>query len=111
MQSFAGADLVLLSDLILMGDFVLAPNAWWHRRDVRLRESHSDRMKRYTGKEYGQATSALDRRFPLLRLPFGLMAVICRADISSFRKAVLLLALLPQLPVRYFVGKRIANKP
>ena len=45
MQSFAGADLVLLSDLILMGDFVHAPNAWWHRRDVRTKETHSERMK------------------------------------------------------------------
>lgn len=109
-QSFAGADLVLLSDMILMGDFVHAPNAWWHRRDVRLKESHSERMKRYTSKEYGQATSRLDRVFPLLRLPVGLVSTVWNAPLSWLQKARLLLVLLPSLPVRYIVGKRKANR-
>jgi glycosyltransferase involved in cell wall biosynthesis len=109
-QSFAGADLVLLSELILMGDFVLAPNAWWHRRDVRSKEDHGERMKRYTGKEYGQAQSSLDRRFPLLRLPFALLRTVWAADISWLQKIILLPALLPMLPLRYVIGRHKANK-
>jgi glycosyltransferase involved in cell wall biosynthesis len=109
-QSFAGADLVLLSELVLMGDFVQAPNAWWHRRDVRTRESHSQRMKRYTDEEYGHANTALDRRFPLLRLPLALMGVVINARIAWLQKALLLIALVPCLPLRYIIGRRKANR-
>lgn len=109
-QNFAGADLVLLSELILMGDFVLAPNAWWNRRDVRSKESHGERMKRYTNKEYGHANTTLDKRFPLLRLPLALISTVWRARIPLLQRVGLLLALLPQLPVRYVAGRRKANK-
>lgn len=110
MQSFAGADLVLLSDLVLMGDFVHAPNAWWNRRDVRSKESHAERMKRYTGNEFGQENSALDRRFPLLKLPLALISTVWGARISWWQRLALLFALLPLMPVRYIVGRRKANK-
>ena len=110
MQTFAGADLVLLSELILMGDFVHTPNAWWNRRDVRSKESHGERMKRYTGKEYGQAKSSLDRRFPLLKLPLALMSTVWSARISWLQRLVLMMALLPMLPVRDIVGRHKANK-
>lgn len=108
-QSFAGADLVLLSDLVLMGDFVRAEKTWWHRRDVRVKESHSERMKRYRSSEYGQSTTALDRRFPLLKLPLALIGVVVNARISWLHKIALLMVLLPCLPVRYFIGRRKAN--
>jgi hypothetical protein len=110
MQSFAGADLVLLSELILMGDFVHAPNAWWNRRDVRTKETHNERLQRYTDDEFGQSKSSLDKRFPLLRLPFALINAVWKAQISWLQKSLLILALLPMLPVRYFIGRRKANK-
>ncbi len=110
MQSFAGADLVLLSDMVLMGDFVRAPNASWRRRDVRTKESHRERMKRYTGAEFGQAKSTLDRRFPLLRLPLSLIATIWNSRHSLLQRLMLLVVLLPLMPVRYIVGVRKANK-
>jgi glycosyltransferase involved in cell wall biosynthesis len=110
MQSFAGADLVLLSDMIIMGDFVHAPRSWWHRRDVRTRETHSERMARYAGADYGQSTTALDRRFPLLRLPLALIGTVCSARTSLLRRVLLLLVMLPLLPVRYIVGRRKANR-
>ena len=110
MQSFAGADLVLLSDMILMGDFVHAPSAWWHRRDVRTKETHGERMKRYTGNEYGQARTSLDKRFPLLRLPVAVLSTVWGARISWIQKTILLCALIPLMPVRYVVGRRKANR-
>ncbi len=110
MQSFAGADLVLLSDMVLQGDFVLEPNTWWHRRDVRNKETHSERMQRYTSVEFGQVKTALDRRFPILRLPLALMSTVWRARIPLTQRLVLLLLLLPLMPVRYIVGVRKANK-
>lgn len=110
LQDFAGADLVLLSELVLMGDFVLVPNAWWNRRDVRAKESHSERLKRYTNRESGQAGNALDRKFPLLKLPLALIGTVWRARILWLQKAILLIALLPMLPLRYVVGRRKANR-
>ena len=109
-QNFAGADLVLLSELVLMGDFVHAPNAGWKRRDVRSKENHSERLQRYTGEEHGHATTTLDKRFPLLKLPFALIATVCRARVPLQQRAALLLALLPLLPLRYIVGRRQANR-
>ncbi len=109
-QSFAGADLVLLSELVLMGDFVLAPNARWQRRDVRSKENHSERMRRYTNKEYGQANTSLDKSFPLLKLPFALIATVWKARLPFLRRLILLLALLPLLPARYIIGRRQANR-
>ena len=108
-QNFAGADLALLAELILMGDFVHAPGASWNRRDVRARETHGDRMQRYTNKEYGQATGAVDKRFPLLRLPFALLRGVWRSQISWPQRTAILAALLPVMPVRYVVGRRQAG--
>ena len=110
LQSFVGADLVLLSELILAGDFVHVPDAWWNRRDVRKKESHSERMERYTGDEYGVAKKSLDKRFPLLRLPFALFGCVWISRIAWYNKAALLLALLPLMPLRYVVGRQQANK-
>jgi glycosyltransferase involved in cell wall biosynthesis len=109
-QAFAGADLVLLSEMALQGDFVRVPDAWWHRRDVRRKESHRERMRRYAGAEFGQSNSSLDRRFPLLRLPIALAAAVWRSQNSLLQRVVLLLSLLPLMPVRYIVGVRKANK-
>lgn len=109
-QSLVGADLVLLSELVLRGDFVRQPDAWWNRRDVRLKETHSERMKRYTSADLGHATTKLDKRFPMLRLPFALLEVVWVARIPVFQKAVLLMALLPLMPVRYIIGRKQAGK-
>jgi glycosyltransferase involved in cell wall biosynthesis len=110
LQNFVGADLVLLSELILAGDFVHAPNAWWNRRDVRKKESHSERMERYTGDEYGVAKKPLDKRFPLLRLPFALFSGVWISRIAWYNKAALLVLLLPLMPLRYIVGRRQASR-
>ena len=109
LQSFAGGDLVLLSELILMGDFVQVQTAWWNRRDVRTKETHSQRMQRYTNTEYGLATTALDRKLPLLKLPIALISTIWIAPISWLQRIILLIALIPAMPIRYIVGRRKAN--
>ncbi|MCH9694532.1 MAG: glycosyltransferase family 2 protein [Gammaproteobacteria bacterium] len=110
MQSFVGADLVLLSELALCGDFVHPRDAWWNRRDVRTKETHNERMKRYTGAEFGQAESTLDKRFPLLRLPFALISCVWMSRVAWYHKALLILALLPLMPLRYIIGRQQANK-
>ncbi len=109
LQSFAGGDLVLLSELILRGDFVHADKAWWNRRDVRAKETHDERLKRYTNEEYGLAKTTLDQRFPLLKLPFALFDCVWRASISLPYKLLLTVALIPTMPIRYIIGRRKAN--
>ncbi len=105
LQTFVGADLVLLSELALMGHFVHVPRAWWHRREPRAQESHRERMQRYADKECGQTNSWLDRRFRLWRLPLGLIRAVWSARISWMKRLCLLFGLLPSLPVRYVSGR------
>lgn len=105
-QTFAGADLVLLTEMNLRGPFVPVPDASWQRRDVRAKESHDERMERYTGEEYGQAKGSVDHRFPLLRLPFGLIRAIWDSPQPFVTRVLLVLALLPVMPFRYIAGRR-----
>ena len=109
LQNFAGGDLVLLSELILRGDFVHAENAWWNRRDVRARETHDERLQRYANEEFGLAATTLDQRFPLLKLPFALLGCLWNAPISWLQKSGLTVALILTMPIRYIVGRRKAN--
>ena len=105
-QTFAGADLVLLTEMNLRGPFVSVPGASWQRRDVRAKESHDERMERYTGEEYGQAKGSVDQRFPLLRLPFALIRAIWESPQPFLTRLLLVLALLPVMPFRYIAGRR-----
>lgn len=105
-QTFAGADLVLLTEMNLRGPFVSVPNTSWQRRDVRAKESHEERMERYTGDEYGQSKGSVDQRFPLLRLPFALVRAIWESPQPILTRVLLVLALLPVMPFRYIAGRR-----
>lgn len=105
-QTFAGADLVLLTEMNLRGPFVPVPDTAWQRRDVRAEESHDERMERYTDDEYGQAKGSVDKRFPLLRLPFALVRAIWESPQPFLVRVILVLALLPVMPFRYIAGRR-----
>lgn len=105
-RPFAGADLVLLSELSLRGDFLHAAKATWKRREFRHEQKHSDKLKRYRSAEYGLAGSFVDRYFPLLRLPLALIKVVLKSTLPSIQKIALLFALFTAFPLRYLVGKR-----
>lgn len=104
-QDCVGADLIVLAELALSGDFLHAPGALWSRRLFRAPETHDARMERYQDKSFGMGQSALDRIFPLLRLPMGLMGVVQRAALGWPDKLCLAAMLVPALPARYFVGR------
>lgn len=106
LQRFAAADLVLLSELALMGDFIYAPGASWSRRQNREMETFGQRMRRYTGKDYGQAPGRLDRWFPHLLLPFRLSRAVWNARIPLLDRVCILVALCASLPARYLAGRR-----
>lgn len=101
----AGADQIVLVDLALRGDFLHAPDAVWWRRQPRQRESHADRIRRYSSADFGLAKSWLDRNFPLLRMPLEQSRAVLRSRLAAGQKVAVLLALAPAFLVRYLAGR------
>ncbi|HRQ57972.1 MAG TPA: glycosyltransferase family A protein [Azoarcus taiwanensis] len=108
LEPVVGADLILLAQLALQGDFAHVTSTSWCRREFRHEESHDQKVKRYRSSEYGLTKgSMIDRTFPLLRLPLGLAQSIIDADTLRFtEKLAVLAALFTMLPARYLDGKR-----
>jgi len=104
-KAIVGADLVVLCELALMGDFVHAARAIWSRREIRTEPSYADKLTRYRSAQFGLARSKLSRLFPLARLPLELIAVVLRAEISRLEKFLILTLLIPSLPVRYIAAR------
>lgn len=102
----AGSDQIVLAELALKGDFIHVSGASWWRRQPRRKESHRDRMKRYTSNDFGLAASWLDRRLPLLRLPLEQMRAVARSRLSFAEKSAILIALPPTFVVRYLAGRK-----
>jgi glycosyltransferase involved in cell wall biosynthesis len=111
MLSCAGTDLVMLSELVMMGHFVHARLTSWSRREPRPAETHQERMKRYRSAQYGLSRSLLDRVFPVLRLPIELVKAVWRAPLGWFDKAAIFVILFPALPIKYVVGRRGRSVP
>ncbi len=104
--SFTGADLIILSGLVLKGDFLHATGSTWKRREFRKAERYTDKLNRYRSEEFGLARSFIDHLFPLLSLPFALIRIVLQSSLSWLDKFGIIIALLPTLPLRYMVGKR-----
>lgn len=108
--NIAGADLILLSELILQGHFVHAIETSWSRREFRGGENYQQRMARYRGQEYALSRAFIDRLSPLLRLPLELVRSVLRSRISISEKLLLLLSLMPVLPAKYLVTRGSQTK-
>lgn len=102
----AGSDQIVLVDLALKGDFLHVFDAVWWRRQPRASESHRERIRRYTSKDFGLAQSWLDRRLPLLRLPLEQMRAVVRSHLGFGEKLAILIALPPAFFVRYLAGRK-----
>ncbi|MCR4346776.1 MAG: glycosyltransferase family 2 protein [Sulfuricaulis sp.] len=105
-QACIGTDLLMLSELALMGHFIHASSASWSRREFRDDESYRDRMKRYRSSQYRLSHSLIDRFFPVVRLPLELIKVALRARVPWFEKLGIVGILVPSLPVKYVIGRR-----
>jgi hypothetical protein len=106
LPSTAGSDLILLSKLVLKGDFVHATRTQWQRREFRHESNHTEKLKRYRSSEFGLSHSLLDRYFPLLRLPLELTRTVIHSDLKMLEKLAVLLILIVSLPIRYLEGKK-----
>ena len=101
----AGADLVVLTQLALLGDFVHADDTSWSRREFREEQGYADKMKRYQSVQYGLGRSRLVRVFPLARLPIELLRAVITSPISLAQKLLLLPLLAVNMPIKYVTDK------
>ncbi|MCW8918025.1 MAG: glycosyltransferase family 2 protein [Gammaproteobacteria bacterium] len=104
--NMVGSDLVMLSRLSLIGDFLHVSDSCWYRREFRAESSYGDKLKRYKSDSYGLANTRVSKLFPLLQLPFELVRVVWGANLAVVTKVMILLLLLPSFPARYFAAKR-----
>jgi len=102
----AGNDQIILTELALRGDFIHVPDSSWSRREHRGMEMHKERIKRYTGEEFGLAASWLDRRLPLMRIPLEMVRAIYRSRLSILEKLTMWVALPPAFVLRYLAGRK-----
>lgn len=102
----AGSDQIILTELALRGDFIHVADSSWSRRAPRATEMHQEKIKRYTGEEFGLAGSWLDRRLPLMRIPLEMVRAIYRSRLSILEKLAMWIALLPAFVLRYLTGRK-----
>ncbi len=103
--NMVGADLIILTQLILKGNFIHTDESKWFRREFRNEKSYHDKLKRYKSSDYHLTSTLFDRYFPLARLPYELVKSVLLSEISFRNKLMLLMLLIPSLPIRYFSGK------
>ena len=101
-----GADQILLTELVLRGDFIHVPGTSWSRRQPRDPETYKERMRRYAGKDFRLSGNWMDRRAPLLRLPVEQLRSIARSELRLLEKVAMMLAMLPAFVLRYLDGRR-----
>jgi hypothetical protein len=103
--SIPGSDLIKLTELVLLGDFVHATAALCSRRELRGHETFTQRMKRYKGSNSGLASSVPEKLFPLIKLPIELVKSILWSKILWSEKFGIICALLPALVVKYISNR------
>ncbi|HQX33237.1 MAG TPA: glycosyltransferase family A protein [Thermomonas sp.] len=104
--NITGSDLVLLSDMVLRGDFVHALQPSWYRREFREETEYQAKLDRYASPSVAISKSRLQRIFPLLQLPFALNGVVMRSTLPATDKIATLIALWSSFLPRYLVGRR-----
>lgn len=107
-RSCMGADLLLLSELALQGDFVFVPDTRWYRREIRPQETYEQMMQRHRSAQY-RLSKGLAARFPLVVLGGGLLGVAWRSGLPFDARLSMCAGLLGTLPARY-IGARLRRR-
>jgi len=107
-RSCMGADLLLLSELALQGDFVFVPGTQWYRREIRPRESYAEMIRRHRSAQY-RLSSGIAARFPLFTLGAGLLGIAWKAPLPLPARIVVCAGLAGTMPAR-FVGARLRRR-
>ena len=101
-----GSDLIMLTELALMGDFLHADDTAWRRREPRGDETYDQKLKRYRSAQFGLTKSRLSRMLPLAQLPIELFRVVFRARLPLSQKTMLSFLLLPTFLVKYLSSRK-----
>ena len=105
MQSCMAADLLVLCELALQGDFTYVPGTCWYRRDIRPQETYAAMMRRHRSAEY-KLSFGLAARLPLLTLGTRLLSIAWRAQLPLVTRLAVCAGLAGQMPARY-LGARL----
>lgn len=104
--SFIGADLALLADLSLKGEFLYVTETKWFRREFRKELDHSEKMERYRREGFIIRGGVFSWIFPMFGLPMSLIGIAIRSNLPIGLKFWMLTGLVFSLPARYIAGKR-----
>jgi len=104
-KGMLGADLLMLCDLSLRGDFIHAKNALWSRRTFRNSEDYQQRISRYKNKEYNLLEKSWKNIFPIIYLPFEICKVVIKSTLRLHIKILVLIALMPTMLIKYLVSR------
>jgi len=104
-QSTLGADLIMLAELSLKGEFVHAIKAHWSRRMFREEETYRERVNRYRSKNYSLIDGRFSKLFPIMLLPIELIKVVYRSNLGFLEKLINILVLLPTMFLKFLVSR------
>ena len=104
-QSILGADLVVLAELSLKGDFIHVANTTWFRRDFREKESYKERIERYKSNDYKLLDSKSSKTIPILALPWELVKTVFTSKLPFYQKVLSILVLLPTMFLKFIVSR------
>ena len=103
-EEIIGNDTVSLLEKALLGSFAHVGSATRYRRYHYTGESYAKRMRRYQTQNYRQL-NAIDKLFPLARLPYHLLRSVLKSKLRPADKIKILFVVLSNAPLRYIVSK------
>ncbi len=104
-KNLLGADLIMLSELVLQGDFVHASSGTWSRRSFRIEETYKQRVGRYKSKGYNLFNKQWWNIFPIMGLPIQLVKVVMTSNLSLHLKILNIIVLIPSMLLKYLVSR------
>jgi glycosyltransferase involved in cell wall biosynthesis len=105
LRSVIGADLLLLAELALAGDFIHVHGTAWYRREFRRPENYREMLRRYRSSDYALAHGVLQRSFPNAVLAGHLLRLACSAPVGPISKLACVAGLLASFPARYAAAR------
>jgi glycosyltransferase involved in cell wall biosynthesis len=98
-KEIVGNGAVLLAELALKGEFLVAPTTKWNRRVIREEKNREEAMKRYAKALFSRKRMPL---FPHWRIPLEHIRIIMHARVSYTEKLLLFFS-IGGVFTRYFV--------
>jgi glycosyltransferase involved in cell wall biosynthesis len=100
-----GGDLIILSELSFMGQFVYNPEAIWFRRMQHGEETIQQKAERYKISLFSKTTGILTVLL-YIRIPFELWWSIAKAKIRLKDKIYMFMISMVAFPVKYLISKK-----